>query len=95
MLTKTPVLHWPVQWRPSFRGMTPSMASALQATTRYDKDTTHADVLQLHREWADACLTSSTLLAPRRHQYLADGCSGQQGCHAQQPLRTMGGQKQQ
>ncbi len=27
--------------------------------TRHDKVAAYADVLQLHREWADACLTSS------------------------------------
>jgi hypothetical protein len=95
MLTKTPVLHRPVHWRPSCWGTTPSTVTMLRATTRHDKDATYVHVSHLHHEWADTCLTSSTLLAPRRHQYLMDGCSRQQGCHARQPLQTMGGQKQQ
>jgi hypothetical protein len=76
MQTKTPVLHWLVHWRPSCRETMPSMVTMPRATTRHDEDAMYADVLQLHREWADACLTSSTPLAPQRHQYLADVHSG-------------------
>jgi hypothetical protein len=94
MPIKTPVLHQLAHWRPSCRGTMPSRVTTPWATTRHDKDALYAEVSQLHREWADACLTSSTPLAPQWHQYLVDGHSGRQGCHARQPLRTMGSQKQ-
>jgi hypothetical protein len=76
MPTKTPALHQPVHWRPSFLGTKPSTATTPLAMTTHDKDAMYADVSRLHCEWEDACLTSSMPLAPQRHLYLADGRSG-------------------
>jgi hypothetical protein len=47
-----------------------------RATTRHDKDATYTDVLQLHCEWTDACLTSSTPLHHNGISTLQTGAAG-------------------